>query len=376
MKSIKYVFVVLIVTLMSSCSQDDDFLTGKDAFFDCLDDDCGPILIGPPGGGTGTSNGNGNGDEHNWPSYFYTHKGQTSRNIYYSTSTTGEPNSWTQYQLGLGAQSSSGPASVLFKNKRYLFYKGGSSENVFMATRETPTSSWQGNNWINDTSKTDFPVSATVFDDKIFVAHRGLNNSLYLSYSSTGDAPYTQIQPITTGENVREFCIVTNGDKMFIFWTKQTNTSNDRRKIYYRYSETPTDESSWQYDETILEVEGDPFYSTAAENGLSAVALNGKIYMAFGRQFAVEFPNPRERHVAFGILDENEVWTWRYYDYRTQRRPGIMLTEDSNLLISFAGEYNHDVYTMKVDLDGDVLSAPIETGGATKRGGVNSFSCF
>ncbi len=168
---------------------------------------------------------------------------------------------------------------------------------------------------------------------------------------------------------------------MYIFWTKETDTEGLRRKIYYRTSTNPTDPNSWS-DYIRLEETPAPFYSTSAENGLSVVALNGKIYMAFALQIDGTFWI-QNRPLVFGVLDEDGNWDKVIYNddteagnYRTQRRPGIMVSDDAKLLISFAGESTNRIYTMKVDTNGDVLISPTETGGETKVGGVSSYSRF
>ncbi|MDT7831821.1 hypothetical protein RQM59_05480 [Flavobacteriaceae bacterium S356] len=378
MKTTKLFSFLVTVLLTVSCSVDDELEFEKDITANSINEciqDC-DIDDGNSGGGLGGGTGSSI-----WPKYFYTHKGETNNNVYYAESNNGT--TWSANQLGLGAQTSQGSASVIFNNRQFLFYKGNNSANIFYAYKTSPTSSWQGNAWINNNrndSKTDKSLSVTVFNNKVFVAHRGqTNKALYLSYSTTssGIGNYTQVQALSTGNNVRDFSMVANGNTMYIFWTKTSDNNNEDRRIYYKTSTNPTNPGSWS--STIrLQDSNNAAFTTSAENGLSAVALNGKIFIAFGLEWRhrTYWIQGTIRSLFLGVLHEDDRWSHFYYPYETQRRPGIMVTEDSKLLISFAGKSTDRINTMKVDTNGSILIPPSETAGEAKVGGVFSYSNY
>ncbi len=364
MKNVKLFSCITIILLFFNCSNNDDTLdfeesleinSRNECLLDCVIDD------GGPGGGLFP-----------WSNYFYTHRGETTKNIYYATSSNGA--NWTINQLGLGAKSSQGPASVLFNNKRFLFYKGNSSSNIFYAYKITPTSPWQGNTFINNVSKTSSSVSATVFDGKVFAAYSGESNSnLYLAYSSVGTiGNYIQVLALPVSDNVKFFSTVKNGNTMYIFWTNKGFVNGVyRERLFYRTSTNPTNSNSWS-NVTILE---DIPSTLSYEGGISATSLNGNIYITYGRTETF-YGGTELRLLTLGKLDQNQVWSKTAYTYTLDGRCGIMVTDDSKLLLSYKNTYGGNIRTMKVDLDGTVLVSPFNSGGSTSIGGVFSYSKF
>lgn len=349
---------------MTSCNINDELEIEKDiisssmneCFLDCEIDD------GGPGGGTLPE----------WSNYFYVHRGQINKNIYYAESADGV--NWTTSQLGLGAQSNRGPSSVLFNNNRFIFYKGNNSANVFFAYKTQLASTWYGNTFINNVSKTKGSVSATVFNNKIFIAYEGENNgNLYLAHSSVGTSGnYTEVLALPASENIEHFSVVTNGSTMYVFWTNTYYINgNYREKIYYRTSTNPTNSNSWS-NTVLLE---DSLSSVSYEDGISTSFVNGSIYVAYGETDLSSNGTPFRR-LTLGKLDQNLYWTKTIYSNVFENRAGVMGTNDSNLLLSYVGRFGGGIKTMKVDLNGTVVTPSSNSGGATHIGGVSSYSKF
>lgn len=367
MKIKKILGSFVIVLLLASCTANEelDFLEESsdgrmnECLLDCEIDD------GGPGGGTLPEFSN----------YFYVHKGQTNSNIYFANSNDGT--NWTTSQLGLGAKSSKGPTSVLFDNKRFIFYKGNSSSNIFFAYKTQLSNTWYGNTFINNVSKTSRSISSVVFDNKIFIAYKGeTNGNLYFAYSSAGTVGnYTEVVALPSGNGVVEyFTIATNGNKMYLFWSSRyydPTIGNYRELIYYRSTTNPTNSNSWS-STTLLE---DSLGTLTFESGISATSLNGDLYIALG-DVNINLNGTPIRYLSIGKLTSNDVWSKTTTPYTFADRAGIMGTDNSKLLVSYKGHYAGDIKTMKVNLDGTIDTTPYNSGGATNIGGVFSHSKF
>ncbi len=358
MKILKLFSFLGVILLMTSCNVNEELELEKDIITNSINEcflDC-EIDEGGPGGGLGDDDYISPG----WSNYFYTHRGESNNNIYYAESDDGS--TWSTNQLGLGAQSSHGPASIIFKNKRFIYYKGNSSSKIFYTYKAGPTTVWQGNTWINSTSETDNSISAAVLDNKVFVAYKGkTNKALYLSYSSTGFGTYTQVQALPDSDKVKNFSIVSRNGTMYVFWTK----SDDNDRLYYKTNSTPTNPNTWLYHGRITDI--------SPENGVSAAVLNGKIYLA-----TAFIGEASSKKLAFIEVQENpyNVDLKVYDNYNTKNRPGIMATDNYRLMINFADKDSGKIYTMEVNTNGDELVPPYESGGNTGKGGVYSYSKF
>ncbi len=321
--------------------------------------------------------GSGSGGGSSWPDYFYVHRGDASKNLYYAYSNNGV--NYLTGQVGLGAQSSEGPAGVIFNNKMFVYYRGNGSSNIFVAYKSSPTAIWGGNTWINNDSRTNKELSALVHDNKVFVGHMGESNgALYLNYSTNGTS-FIQTQALSTGNNVRQFAMASDGDRIYLFWTKSTDVFLSR--VSYTWSDDPTNPNSWETN-IVTDIETPNNMDIRAINGLSATILNGKIHLVWAMEIDDQqppaIPAPPTRYIQWGVLDnrgDGQLSIVKSYLTReTKRRPGITNDGINKLIISFTGNSTDRVNTIHIrSTDGVEIQNAGETGGEAKVGGVFSF---
>lgn len=308
--------------------------------------------------------------------YFYVHRGRVNAGVYFAESDNGT--SWSTGQVGLGAKSSKTPASVIFNNNRFVFYKGNDSPNVFLAYKTRYSSSWQGNIFINNVSKTNQSVSAITFNGKIFVAYKGESfPNLFLAYSSgTGKtANYTQVQ-VSPGdsESYSRFSITKRGNTMYVFWSNILfDNGVYKEKLYYRTSTNPTNSNSWS-NPVLLE---EHLSASAIERGISTTTLNGVIYVTYGITETNSL-GTKLRRLTLGKLSQNNTWSKTMYSQTFGGKAGIMPTDDGHLLLSFSSQsqYGGHIKTMKVNTSGTILTQPYNSGGEANGGGVTSHSKY
>ena len=382
MKLIKLIWIGCLFLVIQSCSNEpEEFEEFESAQFEIFNPD-DPCIQGTanclPDDGPGDGPGDGSSSGV-WPTYHYVHRGDGSTNLYYASSNDGI--NYTTGQVGLGAQSNEGPSGVIFQNKMFVYYKGRNSNNIFVAYKSNPSSGWSGNTWINSNSKTNKEISAVVHDSKVFIAHRGESNTaLYLNYSTNGTS-FIQTQALSTGNNVKQFAMTSDGTRIYLFWTKTTD--NFQSRVSYTWSDDPTNPNSWQQN-IVTNIKDLGNNSIQAQNGLAATVLNGKIHLVWARENDAELPvppilpSPPERFIQWGVLnsagDQQLANIRTYLNRETKRRPGVTNNGTNKLIVNFTGNSTDRINTFHIsNSNGSEIVNAGETGGEAKVGGVFSF---
>ena len=122
-----------------------------------------------------------------YPFYSFYRGESSARRIYLGYShngTTWQGNS----QLPNHAESTRGPAAVLFNDKIFVFHRGNSySEIYYSYTPDGQT--WFGNSQLANGAQTDEAPGAAVFQNRIYVAHKGKSDgAIWISSSADGQS--------------------------------------------------------------------------------------------------------------------------------------------------------------------------------------------
>lgn len=185
------------------------------------------------------------------------YKGKNSNTLYFMTYNGA---SWRknekiadQPNASMSPGTSTTPSPVVYRNCIYLFYKGGSNNNLYYLWFDG--TNWRGNTKINDSDpKTDAAPSAVFFNNRIYVFFKGSgNNHLYYltcEYNSDwivqhsffsqkiADAPNSNISP-------RSDCAPSAavlGDKIYVVY--KSDSGND---LFY----LTFDGTKWEGDKQI-----------------------------------------------------------------------------------------------------------------------------
>jgi len=199
----------------------------------------------------------------------------------------GTPSQW---------RTKEGPAAVYFNQKVYMFHVSPTSDKVIQSHADITTSgglSWQTTNSnieLGNGAKTNVPISATTWNNRIFVASKSQNNdAIYVSRSLQNDGKQwepTANLAVTESENDGGFdnsfphldvdgwppYLTVYNNKLYVFWVKRTTNS-----VFYKVKETLN--GSWS---ARVEVTGLQNGSRREANyGVAATEHNGKLYIAY-----------------------------------------------------------------------------------------------
>lgn len=289
-KKIRTYLILLLFTGVLSCSQS-PIDTEPEINLNALESPGDPCLMCASGGG-----GDGGGPPVTYNHFMYFMKGKNSSNINHATSVNA-PDQW-QSNGGTPSQwqTNNGPAAVYFNQKVYLFHISNSSSKVIQSHADITSSgglSWQTNNSnieLGNGAKTDEPLSATVWNGRIFVASKSQNNdAIYVSRSlqnngtqweptaeqavteSENDGGSEDIFPFDDVDGWPPYLTVFN-NKLYVFWVKRTTNS-----VFYKVKETLN--GSWS---ARVEVTGIQHGNRREANyGVAATEHNGKLYIAY-----------------------------------------------------------------------------------------------
>lgn len=174
------------------------------------------------------------------PGLKYYFKASNGSSIYRSNvSTPFNCNSFSESVgvLGNGALSPYGPSATIFNNKIYLFHKGNTNNYIYYST-STDGISWSTDNQLGNGAASIGTVSSTVHNNKIFVAHSessgGKYTNIYVSVSSNGTSWGSEyvISWALNWYNSDPWIFSKDG-KLFICYARQNPNGSIGRRIIY-----------------------------------------------------------------------------------------------------------------------------------------------
>lgn len=185
-----------------------------------------------------------------------------------------------QPNTSMSPGTSTTPSPVVYRNCIYLFYKGGSNNNLYYLWFDG--TNWKGNTKISDSDpKTDAAPSAVFFNNRIYVFFKGSgnNNLYYLTceynrdwvvqhsfYSQKiADAPNSNISP-------RSDCAPSAavlGDKIYVVY--KSDSGND---LFY----LTFDGTNWEGDKRISQFSD---FAPKTDKAPTVSAVDDMLYITY-----------------------------------------------------------------------------------------------
>jgi hypothetical protein len=304
------------------------------------------------------------------PSWIYFNKGNSSNNLYRTTSNDGITWGTTNPQIP-NAQTPDGPGAAYFNNTVFAFFRGVSSNKIYYSY-SSDGSTWSGGNTeLGNGAETSDDPASIVFKGNLFLFYRGKGGIFpegRIYYSQSGDGfnwTGNNEVNVTSGVSINTYtepAVATDGTYLYLFIVYSYDTppppggTLDKKIVVYR-SFNGTD---W----TFLTDSGETTSVTGTPKrgiGVAAALYQSQLYLAFKAE-----SNNNLLIKKYNI--SNGIWSsvQQVLSAKTNQRPSLA-TNGSRLVAVYKGNTS-DYLRRSYTNDGTTWVGDNQIAGETNRG--------
>jgi|GEM_PF-6105097 hypothetical protein len=294
------------------------------------------------------------------PSWIYFNKGNSSNNLYRTTSNDGITWGTTNPQIPR-AQTSEGPGAAYFNNNVFTFFRGVASNKIYYSY-SSDGSTWNGGNTeLGNGAETSDDPAAVSFKGNLFLFYRGKGGTIYpetrIYYSVSGDGfNWTGNVPLNvTGAGLAarsEPAVTTDGVYLYLLIRSDVPAYN--QILLYRSA----DGINWSYI-------GNTGESTDKGVAVSSVRLSDDFYPQLYMVYKGESTNNllvKKYNISFGTWGSSQ----QILGAKTRERPSLA-TDYSKLVVLYKGNSTDNLFR-SYTTNGNTWTGNNQVAGQTNRG--------